>query len=69
MLMGTLKQQNQMVFFSFPVNPGKEELSWERLYREGIDRFFAGTFKGDYEEKLIKEFEAYLPEHPRWKQV
>ena len=50
----------------FPINPGNEEASWERLYREGLDRFFAGTYAGDYESKLVKEFDACLPEHPHW---
>ena len=51
----------------FPIVPGSEEASWERLYKEGLDRFFAGTFGGDYEGKLLKEFDASLPEHPHWK--
>src|ERR1043165_2481808 len=51
----------------FPIVPGNEEASWERLYREGLDRFFSGTYAGDYETKLVKEFDASLPEHPHWK--
>jgi len=51
----------------FPINPGNEEASWERLYKEGLDRFFAGTFAGPYEATLVKEFDASLPEHPHWK--
>jgi len=51
----------------FPITPGSEEASWERLYREGLDRFFAGTYAGEYESKLVKEFDASLPEHPDWK--
>jgi phosphoglycolate phosphatase-like HAD superfamily hydrolase len=64
---GDLKaaKSNRVLFF--PINPGKEEASWERLYTEGLDRFFAGKYKGAYEEGLIKEFETYLPEHPSWK--
>jgi phosphoglycolate phosphatase-like HAD superfamily hydrolase len=64
---GDLKaaQSNGVLFF--PVNPGKEEESWEKLFREGLDRFFAGTYKGKYEDELISEFETYLPEHPHWK--
>lgn len=50
----------------FPIIPGHEEASWERFYREGIDRFFAGTYGGDYEAKLVNEFEACLPENPPW---
>jgi hypothetical protein len=34
---------------------------------KGLDRFFAGTYAGDYEAQLIAEFEQYLPETPPWK--
>lgn len=50
----------------FPINPGHEEESWSRFLDEACDRFFAGTFAGDYQAQLIKEFEKYLPEHPSW---
>lgn len=64
---GDLKAAKSNGLLFFPVNPGKEENSWERLFREGLDRFYAGTYKGAYEDDLIKEFETYLPEHPHWK--
>ena len=51
----------------FPVNPGHEETSWQRLRAEAFDKFLAGTFAGDYEAGLIAEFEALLPEMPPWK--
>jgi phosphoglycolate phosphatase-like HAD superfamily hydrolase len=51
----------------FPVNPGREDQSWERFFREALDRFFAGTYVGDYEAQLIAEFEKLLPEKPPWK--
>jgi phosphoglycolate phosphatase-like HAD superfamily hydrolase len=50
----------------FPINPGHEEASWRRLFEEGIDRFFAGTFVGDYQRLLLEEFNRLLPEHPPW---
>jgi len=53
----------------FPINPGSEESSWEKLYKEGLNRFFAGTYAGDYEATLVKEFDASLPEHPHWFKV
>lgn len=56
---------NQALFF--PIVPGHEERSWERLYNEAIDRFFAGTYAGAYEAGLVKEFDASLPEHPQWR--
>lgn len=51
----------------YPVNPGHEEESWQRLRDEALDRFFAGTYGGDYEASRIAEFEKLLPEHPPWK--
>jgi phosphoglycolate phosphatase-like HAD superfamily hydrolase len=50
----------------YPVNPGDEEASWERLFNEALDRFFAGKYAGDYEARLLKEFDACLPEKPNW---
>lgn len=50
----------------FPINPGAEEASWRRLHDEGIERFFAGTFAGDYQQSLLDEFDGYLPENPPW---
>ncbi|MCC7475186.1 MAG: HAD family hydrolase [Pirellulales bacterium] len=50
----------------FPINPGQEELSWERLHNEGIPRFFEGHFAGDYQKRLIEEFDTFLPERPPW---
>jgi phosphoglycolate phosphatase-like HAD superfamily hydrolase len=64
---GDLKAAKSNGVLFFPVNPGKEEASWEKLYKEGLDRFFSGSFKGAYEQELIREFETYLPEHPHWK--
>ena len=51
----------------FPVNPGREEESWERFYKEAFQRFVSGTYKGDYEAGLIEEFQKLLPETPPWK--
>jgi len=64
---GDLKAAKSNGVLFYPINPGKEEESWEKLYNEGLDRFFAGTYKDNYEAELIREFETYLPEHPHWK--
>jgi phosphoglycolate phosphatase-like HAD superfamily hydrolase len=50
----------------FPVVPGKETESWKRFYDEAFDRFIKGKYTGGYEQKLIAEFEASLPEKPAW---
>ena len=57
-------KSNGVLFY--PVNPGHEDASWERFYNESLDMFFAGTYAGEYEERLIKEFDNYLPENPPW---
>lgn len=51
----------------YPINPGHEEDSWARFNDEALGKFFAGTYAGAYEAKLIAEFEKYLPEQPPWK--
>jgi phosphoglycolate phosphatase-like HAD superfamily hydrolase len=51
----------------FPVNPGHEEESWERLTREALAKFFNHTYAGDYEAGLIADFQKLLPEKPPWK--
>ncbi|MBT3273497.1 MAG: HAD family hydrolase [Spirochaetales bacterium] len=57
-------RDNNALFF--PVNPGAEEDSWELFYNEAIDRFFDGTYEGDFEVSLIDRFNSYLPENPPW---
>ena len=51
----------------YPINPGAEDASWERFFREACDRFLKGAYAGEYEARLIAEFDAYLPETPPWK--
>jgi phosphoglycolate phosphatase-like HAD superfamily hydrolase len=58
-------KDNNSLFF--PIVPGQEEESWEFFYNEGMDRFFNGTFSGQYEKELIDEFFLHLPELPDWK--
>lgn len=50
----------------YPIIPGQEEMSWVRLRDEALDKFFAGTFAGEYQQKLIAEFDGALPQHPDW---
>lgn len=64
---GDLKAARANNALFFPINPGNEDESWQRLFEEGLDKFFNGTYAGEYEESLIKEFEKYLPETPPWK--
>lgn len=58
-------EKNGVLFY--PINPGHEEKSWERFYNEALDKFFDGTFEGEYQQKILAEFNNYLPELPPWK--
>jgi len=55
---------NQALFF--PINPGHEQESWQQFREEAMARFVAGTYAGDYEARLIADFERLLPELPPW---
>jgi phosphoglycolate phosphatase-like HAD superfamily hydrolase len=63
---GDLKAAKDNGVLFYPINPGHEEGSWERFYRDGLEKFIKGTYAGQYEEMLISEFEGYLPEKPDW---
>ena len=64
---GDLKagRANQARFY--PINPGQEDKGWQRFYEEVIDKFLAGAYTARYEQELIDEFQAHLPETPPWK--
>jgi phosphoglycolate phosphatase-like HAD superfamily hydrolase len=51
----------------YPILPGREETSWKTFYVEALDKFFSCTFAGDYESKLLQQFDACLPAEPSWK--
>jgi HAD superfamily hydrolase (TIGR01549 family) len=53
----------------YPINPGYEIESWKRLGDEAFDKYINGKYAGSYEEKLIAEFNSYLPELPPWQQL
>ena len=56
--------KNGVLFF--PIVPGREEQSWADFRKEGLPRFFAGTFAGAYQQQLLDDFEKALPELPPW---
>ena len=64
---GDMKAARANGVLFYPINPGHEEDSWERFYNEGLDKFFAKEYEGNYEAALVEEFESYLPEIPPWK--
>lgn len=63
---GDLKAARDNNALYFPIIPGREEASWKRFYEEGSEKFFNGTFAGAYQQGLIREFDAALPEKAPW---
>lgn len=63
---GDLKAAKANNALFYPVNPGNEAESWKRFGDEAFDRFISGDYAGDYEAKVIAEFDSYLPELPPW---
>ncbi len=56
--------KNSILFY--PIIPGKEDDSWEKFLREGLDRFLNIEFYGEYQESLLEEFRKSLPATPPW---
>lgn len=50
----------------FPIVPGREEIFWEKLATEGLQKFFGGRYSGDYQQMLLDEFKTALPDKPCW---
>ena len=57
-------ESNGVLFF--PIIPGSEEQSWDRFRDEGLGKFFAGTYAGDFQDDLLAAFDAALPEKAPW---
>ncbi|MBI9016512.1 MAG: HAD family hydrolase [Phycisphaerae bacterium] len=64
---GDMKAAHANKALFYPINPGNEEQSWKRFHDEAFDKFINGQYAGDYEAKVIAEFEGYLPSTPPWK--
>ncbi len=64
--LGDLKAATDNGSLFFPVVPGKENRSWRLFHDVALDRFIAGTYKGEYQDRLIDEFRLSLPEKPSW---
>lgn len=63
---GDLKaaQANHALFY--PIIPGKEESSWEKLHEDVIDRFLHGKYSKELQAAYLQDFDASLPEKPPW---
>ncbi|MFZ4397695.1 MAG: HAD family hydrolase [Kiritimatiellia bacterium] len=58
-------QDNHAAFY--PIVPGQEDASWQRLHDEAYDLFLQGKYAGAYADNLIRAFNDSLPEIPPWK--
>jgi phosphoglycolate phosphatase-like HAD superfamily hydrolase len=61
----TAARDNGAAFY--PILPGREEEAWQRLHDEAYDLFVRGRYGGDYEARLVREFDDLLPGTPPWK--
>jgi len=64
---GDLKAARPNGALFFPVNPGREDQSWELFLNEAADKFYQGEYTAEYEAHLVAEFDQLLPETPPWK--
>ena len=44
----------------YPIIPTEEEESWSVFLEQAADKFFAGNYQGEYENKLIERFKFIL---------
>jgi len=44
----------------YPILVGKEEFSWKRLSTEALSKLLDGSYRGEYQQKLIDEFNSSL---------
>lgn len=44
----------------YPILVGKEAFSWERIASEALKKFMAGSYRGEYQQMLIAEFNEIL---------
>ena len=64
---GDLKAAKANGVLFYPIDPGREEASWQRFFEEALPRFFAGTYAGDYMAAQVARFERCSPNGRRGK--
>lgn len=64
---GDMKAARSINALFYPINPGREDESWEQFNKEGLEKFMNGEYAGQYETALIAEFDKALPDTPPWK--
>ena len=51
-------KKNHVLYY--PILVRQEKVSWERFVKEALERFLDGTYEGEYQERLLEEFEQNL---------
>ena len=51
----------------YPINPGAEEMSWQRFHDEAATRFLEGTYAGEYERNADRRVRQAVIRHTPWK--
>lgn len=57
---GDLKAAEENHVFFYPILPGREEPSWQRLGQEAFKKLLNRTYEGAYQASMIKEFNQIL---------
>ncbi len=65
---GDMKAAKANNAFFYPINPGHEDESWERFFKQAAEKFKNNEYAGEYENKLIEAFQKSLPNTPPWKE-
>ena len=63
---GDLKAASSVGALFYPIIPGSEDDSWKRFHDEALDRFFAMSYEGSYQQELLAAFEKSLPAQAPW---
>ena len=50
----------------YPIIPGQEVESWNRMRGEAAEKFRTGIYAGEYMNGLLARFDAVLQDEPNW---